>query len=94
MFFKQLHRQTKQDRQENGLYYSSLVIAIMAFYTLLSLPRQDVMLYLRTLESQALSKLFTLIPLIFFCRCLSFFSWSIWLQKRRWSGAESSWDSI
>lgn len=88
MFFKQLRQQTRQDRQDNRLYFSSLVVAIVAFYTLLSLPQQDVMLYLRTLESEALQKLFTLLPLVFFLSlffvfCLVYLANKAALERRR-----------
>ena len=42
MFFKQVQRNAAKNRKGNGLFFSSLIIAIVAFYTLLSLGDQDV----------------------------------------------------
>lgn len=65
MFFKQVWRNAIRHRKDNGLFFGSLVIAIVAFYTLLSLKEQDVMRYLATVESTAVSKLLRLIPLVY-----------------------------
>ncbi len=65
MFFKQVWRNAIRHRKDNGLFFGSLIIAIAAFYTLLSLKEQDVMRYLATVESDAVSKLFKLIPLVY-----------------------------
>lgn len=65
MFFKQVHRNAAKNRRGNGLFYGSLVIAIIAFYTLLSLGEQDVMRFLAQIESQAVEKLLALLPEIY-----------------------------
>ncbi len=65
MFFKHVRRNAAKYRKNNGLFFSSLVVAIVAFYTLLSLGDQDVMLFLKTIESDAVSKLMLLIPVVF-----------------------------
>ena len=65
MFFKQVWRNAIRHRKDNGLFFGSLIIAIIAFYTLLSLKEQDVMRYLAAVESVAVSKLFKLIPLVY-----------------------------
>ena len=44
---------------------SSLIIAIIAFYVVLSLSSQDVMRYLKTLESDAIQKLFSMIGVLY-----------------------------
>lgn len=62
MFFKLILRNSKRSRKENGLFFSSLLVAVMAFYVILSLPRQDVMVFLSQMESDAVEKLLTLIP--------------------------------
>ena len=43
----------------------SLIISIIAFYVVLSLSSQDVMRYLKTMESQAISKLFSMIGVLY-----------------------------
>lgn len=66
MFFKQILRNAAKNRKGNGLFFGSLVIAIVAFYTLLSLGQQDVMIYLKSVESDAVAKLLKLLPVVYF----------------------------
>jgi putative ABC transport system permease protein len=80
-------RNSRRSRKENGLYFGSLVIAIVVGYVLLSLGEQDVMTFLRTLESDAVSKLLNLIPVLyiislFFVFFLVYFSNRYQLQRR------------
>lgn len=65
MFFKQVWRNAAKNRKGNGLFFGSLVIAIVAFYTLLSLSKQDVMVYLAKVESDAVQKLLKLLPVVY-----------------------------
>lgn len=65
MFFKQIRRNAARNRKGDGLFFSSLVIAIVAFYTLLSLGRQDVLQFLQTLESDGVARLLKIIPVIY-----------------------------
>ncbi|MDR0405023.1 MAG: ABC transporter permease [Oscillospiraceae bacterium] len=65
MFFKQVRLNAARNRKGNGLFFGSLVISIIAFYTLLSLDKQDVMRFLGSIESDAVRKLMTLIPLVY-----------------------------
>ncbi len=65
MFFKQIRRNAAKNRKGNGLFFGSLAIAIAAFYTLLSLGEQDVTRYLATIESEAVEKLMTLLPIVY-----------------------------
>lgn len=65
MFFKQIRRNAAKNRKGNGLFFGSLVIAIVAFYTLLSLGGQDVMRYLATVESDAVGKLMRMLPAVY-----------------------------
>lgn len=65
MFYDLVNRNSKRNRKENGLFFVSLIIAIIAFYIILSLEKQDVIIFLRTMESQALDKLFLLIPALY-----------------------------
>lgn len=65
MFYNLINRNSKRNRKENGLFFVSLIIAIIAFYIILSLEKQDVIIFLRTMESQALDKLFLLIPALY-----------------------------
>lgn len=65
MFYDLVNRNSKRNRKENGLFFVSLIISIVAFYIILSLEKQDVIIFLKTMESQALDKLFLLIPVLY-----------------------------
>ena len=62
MFSNLILRNSRRSRKENGLFFSSLVISIVAFYMILSISTQDVMLFLQKMESDAVDKLLLLIP--------------------------------
>ncbi len=88
MFFKQVYRNAAKNRKGNGLFFGSLVIAIVAFYTLLSLGEQDVMRFLATIESDAVHKLMLLLPAVyilslFFVFFLVYFSCKYQMDDRR-----------
>ena len=63
MFFKLVFRNSKRSRKENGLFFASLLLSVIAFYIILSLPRQDVMLFLKEMESDAVNRLLGIVPL-------------------------------
>ena len=63
MFFKLVSRNSRRNRKENGLFFASLLVTIVAFYIILALPRQDVMLFLAKMESNAVDRLLGMIPL-------------------------------
>ena len=65
MYFKLIRKNSKRSRKENGLFFSSLVISIVAFYIILSLSSQDVMVFLKKMESDAVDRLFQIIPAFF-----------------------------
>ena len=46
MFSNLILRNSKRNRKENGLFFGSLIISIVAFYIILSLSKQDVMVFL------------------------------------------------
>lgn len=88
MFFKQVRRNAAKNRKGNGLFFGSLVIAIVAFYTLLSLGDQDVMRFLSTVESDAVRKLMMLLPVVyavslFFVFFLVYFACKYQIDSRR-----------
>lgn len=88
MFFKQVWRNAAKNRKDNGLFFGSLVIAIVAFYTLLSLKEQDVMRFLSRIESDAVGKLMMLIPVVyvislFFVFFLVYFACRYQMDSRR-----------
>lgn len=65
MFSKMVFRNSVRSHKENALFMSSLIISIIAFYVVLSLSSQDVMRYLKTLESEAIQKLFAMIGVLY-----------------------------
>lgn len=88
MFFKQIQRNASKSRKDNGLLFGSLIIAIVAFYTLLSLESQDVMRFLKTMESDAVSRLMLMIPLVyvislFFVFFLVYFAYRYQMDNRK-----------
>lgn len=65
MFFNVLRRSGRRRRREQGLFYASLVTAVVAFYTLLTFKDMDVLRFLKTLESGAVNNLLSIIPILF-----------------------------
>lgn len=65
MFFDFVKRNSRKARKENGVYFASLIVSIVAFYVILSLGEQDVMMYLKTIESNAVERLLLLIPVLY-----------------------------
>lgn len=65
MFFELVRKNSRKNRKENGLLFMSLVVSIIAFYIILSLENQDVMVFLRTMESDAVNRLLGLIPVMY-----------------------------
>lgn len=87
MFFDFIKRNSSKTRKENGVYFASLVISIVAFYVILSLGEQDVMIYLKTIESDAVAKLLLMISMLyvvslFFVFFLVYFANRYQLQRR------------
>lgn len=88
MFFKIIARNSRRDRKENGLFFASLIISIAAFYIILSLSRQDVMLFLAKMESDAVNRLLKMIPVfygmsLFILFFLIYYASKFQLERRR-----------
>ncbi|MBS4535219.1 ABC transporter permease [Clostridium sp. D2Q-14] len=88
MFFDFIKRNSRRTRKENGIYFASLVVSVVAFYVILSLGDQNVMKYLKTLESDAVAKLLLMIPMLymvslFFVFFLVYCANKYQLQRRR-----------
>lgn len=87
MFFSLVRKNSRKNRKENGLFYTSLIISIISFYIILSLENQDVIIFLKTMESDAVNKLLGLIPALyvfslFILFFLVYFSGKYQLEKR------------
>lgn len=65
MFFKMIRRNSRKNRRENGIFFGSLVAAVVLFYIILSLENQDVMQFLSTIESDAVNRLLGLVPVLY-----------------------------
>ena len=88
MFSKLVSRNSKRDRKNNGLYFSSMVLSIISFYIILSLSHQDVMLFLKQIESDAVNKLFSMIPILYVATLfilffLVYFASSMQMERRK-----------
>ncbi|GIP34952.1 ABC transporter permease [Paenibacillus sp. J2TS4] len=74
MFSRLIYRNAKRSRKENLIYFATLVTAVASFYIILSLGRQDVILFLKEFESDAIDKLLALMPIVYlFALFLLFF---------------------
>lgn len=74
MFFNLVFRNAKRSRKENLIYFATLVTAVTSFYLILSLENQGVILYLKDFESEAVDRLFSLMPILYgFALFLLFF---------------------
>lgn len=65
MFFKLVSRNSSRSRKENGLFFSSLIVSVVAFYIILALSEQDVMVFLKKMESDAVDRLMDMIPVFY-----------------------------
>lgn len=65
MFFKYIRRDNKRRYRESGIFFLSLIVAIVAFYVVLSLEKQDVIIFLSKMESDAVNRLLGLIPAVY-----------------------------
>lgn len=88
MFSELVNRNSKRDRKDNGLYYGSMIISIIAFYIILSLPNQDVMIFLKKMESHAVNKLFAIVPVFYVLSLvilffLVYFASNIQIERRK-----------
>ncbi|ERI11124.1 ABC transporter permease [Aneurinibacillus aneurinilyticus] len=74
MFSRLIYRNAKRSRKENLIYFATLVTAIASFYIILSLGRQDVILFLKEFESDSIDKLLAQMPIVYlFALFLLFF---------------------
>ncbi len=87
MFYNLIKRNSKSDRKENSLYFASLIISGVAFYVILSIENQDVMKFIKSMESDAVQKLLILIPIfyvfsLFVLSFLVFFTTRYQMERR------------
>lgn len=65
MFFDLVKKNSKRNRKENGMFFVSLIVSIIAFYIILSLENQDVIIFLKEIESDAINRLLLLTPVLY-----------------------------
>lgn len=74
MFYSLIKRNSRANRKENSIYFVSMIIAIIAFYVILSLENMDVIRFIKDMESDAVHKLLSLVPALYvFSLCVIFF---------------------
>ncbi|MCY6958477.1 ABC transporter permease [Clostridium brassicae] len=74
MFYRLIYRNASRSRKENLIYFATLVTAVASFYIILSLGRQDVILFLKEFESDAIDKFLARMPIVYvFALFLLFF---------------------
>ena len=86
MFSKLVSRNSRRNRKENGLFFGSLFVSVVAFYMVLSLSGQDVMVFLKKMESDAVDKLLALIPVFYGASLFLLFFliyYASWFQMER-----------
>ncbi len=88
MFYDLVLRNSKRSRKENSLFFASLLVSIIAFYIILSLSGQDVMLFLKEMESDAVDRLLDMIPVFYVMTLwilffLVYFATRFQLQRRK-----------
>lgn len=82
MFFNLAWRNSKRSRNENLIYFLTMVTAVAAFYIVLSLGAQDVIRFLSSLESDAVERLLTnLLPTVYVCALLFVFFLVVFANK-------------
>lgn len=67
MFSELIRRNSKRNRQENTLYFVTMILTVAAFYIILALDHQDVMIFLKEMERDAVNKQLTA------CKCPELF---------------------
>ena len=65
MFYKLLIKNSKRNIKENAILFLSLIISIVGFYIILSIEDQGVIVFLRTMESNAVDQLLSIIPTLY-----------------------------
>lgn len=86
MFSELIRRNSKRNRQENTLYFVTMILTVAAFYIILALDHQDVMIFLKEMERDAVNKLLMLIPILYVVSLCRFISWYILRISIRWNG--------
>ena len=62
MFFRLVRKNGRKTRRENGIFFVSLIGSIHAFFIFLFLENQDVLVFLKTMDSDAVKQLLQLLP--------------------------------
>lgn len=88
MLSKLIVRNSKKIRKDNSLFFIATVIVVIAFYIILSLSNQDVIKFLRKMESNAINRLLSMIPIFYgftlaILLFLVYFSTGLQMERRK-----------
>lgn len=88
MLSKLIVRNSKKIRKDNSLFFIATVIVVIAFYIILSLSNQDVIKFLRKMESNAVNRLLSMIPIFYgftlaILLFLVYFSTGLQMERRK-----------
>lgn len=74
MFSNLIRRNGKKNYKEYGIYFLSLIMSIIGFYVILSLEKQDVVIFLSTIEGNAIRQLFSILKIVYVFSLLLLFA--------------------
>ena len=88
MFSKLAFANSKRNRRDSGLFFGAMVIAVVAIYMLLSFFSQDVMRFLQQIESEAVRRLMSIVPVFYLASLailtfLIYFAAKLQIERRR-----------
>lgn len=89
MLSKLIVRNSKKIRKDNSLFFIATVIAVIAFYIILSLSNQDIIKFLSKMESNAVNRLLSMIPIFYgftliILLFLVYFSTGLQMERRKY----------
>lgn len=82
MLSKLISKNSQRDRRNNRLYYSSMIISVVAFYVILSLSHQDVMRFLMKIEGRVVKNFINQIIPVFYCATLAILFFLVYFASR------------
>ncbi|QQK08579.1 ABC transporter permease [Miniphocaeibacter halophilus] len=83
MFSHLIKGNSKRLRRENRIYFSTLIIAIIAFYIILSLGEQNVVKFLRTMETDAIERFLAIISALYLVSLVIMFFLTYFANKHQ-----------
>lgn len=81
MFSNIVRINSRKNRRENSIYFSTLIISIIAFYIILSLEEQNVISFLKTIDSNSVGKLLNTILILYIVSIIIMFFLAYFANK-------------